>query len=323
VRLRRPAPSHPRRISAAVAAPFVVWALVRSLGVGVGYPFAGLIAFTPQVAALSPSAVVVAVVLRARAVAVVAGLAVVALALAVLPRSADGPQLASADDRGTPLVVMTANILRGKADVAQILRLVREHDVDVLSLQELTTEAVARLDAAGVRALLPGRVLEPRTGAAGTGLLSRHALTPVDTAAVGGHEQPEATMTLPGGGSIAIKAVHPISPVSSERTTEWRAQLRSLGGPAAPDGTPRVLSGDFNATLDHHELRALIGRGFYDAADATGDGLKATWPVGSFARLITLDHVLAPPQVKVRRVSVVEIRGSDHKAVIAELLLTR
>jgi endonuclease/exonuclease/phosphatase family metal-dependent hydrolase len=48
--------------------------------------------------------------------------------------------------------------------------------------------------------------------------------------------------------------------------------------------------------------------------------LHATWPVGDFAALMTLDHILAPPVMKIRRVTVHEIPGSDHRAVIAELV---
>jgi endonuclease/exonuclease/phosphatase (EEP) superfamily protein YafD len=310
-------------ISAGVTAPFVLWALVRGSGVGLGYPLVGAVAFTPQVAALSPLAVVVALAARRRAVAAVAGAACVALAVTVLPRGLDGPRVAAADARGTRLVVMSANLYRGDADAGELLRLAREHGVDVLSLQELTTEAVARLDGAGARDMFPGRVLEPRTGAAGSGLLARHALRPVVTDAIGGHEQPEATLTLPGGLQLRVKAVHPISPVSGDRVAEWRRQLDSLGEPAAEDGVPRLLAGDFNATLDHRELRRLVDRGFYDAADATGDGLRATWPVGPLPRLLALDHVLAPPGVAVRSVTFHEISGSDHRALIAELVVAR
>ncbi len=310
-------------VSAMLAAPFVLWAVVRGSGVALGYPFGALLAFTPQVAALSPLAVVAALVMRMRAVAAVGAVAVAVLAIVVLPRSADGPQRASAGVRGTPLVVMTVNLRLGHGDARAIVRLARARNVDVLSLQELTPEAVRHLDAAGVRALLPGRVLQPRTGAAGSGLLARRALQAVRTDAVAGHEQPEAKLALPGGRELRVKAVHPVPPTSSEAVANWRRQLRSLGGPAARDGSPRLLAGDFNATLDHRELRDLIGRGFYDAADATGDGLHATWPVGDFAALMTLDHILVPPVMKIRRVTVHEIPGSDHKAVIGELVVVR
>jgi hypothetical protein len=36
---------------------------------------------------------------------------------------------------------------------------------------------------------------------------------------------------------------------------------------------------------------------------------------------MTLDHILVPPRIKVRRVSVQTISGTDHRAVIAELVV--
>lgn len=310
------------QISALITAPFALWAFVRATGVGLGFPLLGVIAFTPVVALFSPVAVVVALVLRARVIAAIAAVAAGVLGAVVLPRGTDGPQVASADTPGTTLVVMTANLYIGAADIPAILRLARERRVDVLSVQELTPEAVARFDAANVRELFPGRVLEPRTGGAGGGLLARHALRPVSTAAIQGHEQPEATLTLPGGRELRIQAVHPISPVAGDRVAEWRDELDSLGAPNARDGTPRVLAGDFNATLDHRELRRLLDRGFYDAADALGMGLHTTWPaIGPVIGLLTLDHILLPPEIKVRSMTLHDI-GSDHRAIIAELVLS-
>ena len=85
------------------------------------------------------------------------------------------------------------------------------------------------------------------------------------------------------------------------------------------DGPLRVLAGDFNATLDHDALRGLIARGYVDAADATGSGLKPTWPVGKRPPGITIDHVLVDRRIAVRSYGVHEVRGSDHRAIVAEL----
>ena len=85
----------------------------------------------------------------------------------------------------------------------------------------------------------------------------------------------------------------------------------------------RVLAGDFNATLDHAELRRLIGRGYHDAAERAGVALRPTWPVGKglLPTLITIDHVLADRRVRVVSARSVRIPGSDHRGVLAELLL--
>ena len=56
----------------------------------------------------------------------------------------------------------------------------------------------------------------------------------------------------------------------------------------------RILAGDFNATLDHRELRRLVGTGYEDAAAEAGAGLRGTWPDrGPFLPVFTIHHVLA------------------------------
>ncbi|HVL30875.1 MAG TPA: endonuclease/exonuclease/phosphatase family protein [Solirubrobacteraceae bacterium] len=308
-------------VSAVVALPWLLWAVVRALGLDLGHPLVAAIGATPLAAASSPVPVVVAFALRARLVGVAALAAAVTLAAAVLPRAVEGSQRAAADAPGVPLVVMTANLYLGRADAGAVVRTARANRVDVLSVQELTAEALRRLDAAGARTLLPGRVLQSRDGAGGSGLLARSTLSPAPQAGDGeGHAQPSALLRVPGARDVRITAVHPVPPISAGRVRIWRRQLRSLPAPAA-DGPWSILAGDFNATLDHRELRRLLDRGLYDAADATGAGLRPTWPVGRRLPPLTLDHVVLPAGVTVRRLAVHEIPGSDHRAVVAEVLL--
>jgi endonuclease/exonuclease/phosphatase (EEP) superfamily protein YafD len=307
-------------LAVAVAVPWVAWALVRVLGLDLRHPLVALMAFTPYVAALSPLPVLLALVLRRWVVAAVAAVAALALAAVLLPRAVDGPYAASADDRGQSLVVMTVNVYGDAGDLEEVMRLVREHDVDVLSVQELTPGAAYGLDAAGARDLLPGRVIEPRGGAGGSGVFARRSLRRVGAIDTTGAAQPEAAIDVRGFGELRVKAVHPRPPISGVSEPDWRRELREMPGPRA-GRVPRILAGDFNGTLDHREIRRVIDLGYHDAADATGDGLRATWPVGRRRPGITIDHVLVPPPIRVRRVSIREVRGSDHRAVIAELVL--
>ena len=55
--------------------------------------------------------------------------------------------------------VMTLNCRYGRANAAAIVSAVKEHDVAVLALQELTDDLVAALDEAGLSDLLPYRQL--------------------------------------------------------------------------------------------------------------------------------------------------------------------
>lgn len=305
-------------MAALVAVPWVVWAVVRGLGLDLGHPVVAAVSFTPYAALTAPLPVLVALLLRRRVVAAVAAVAAVVLIASVAPRAFGGPD-PDEDPRGPRLVVMTSNVFVGRADPAAVLALVRRHDVDVLSLQELTPAALERLDAAGARRLLPGRAVEPRPGAAGSGVLARQVVRRVDGPDADGAAQPEALLRVPGGRAVAIKAVHPYPPTSRRKVGDWEGELGRL--PGTGGDRLRVLAGDFNATLDHRALRAVLDRGYVDAADATGDGLVPTWPDRGRRLKLTIDHVLADRRIAVERVTVHRVRGTDHRAVIATLRL--
>ncbi|TNY36856.1 endonuclease/exonuclease/phosphatase family protein [Thermomonospora catenispora] len=298
-----------------------LWALARLTGLdrapGIDAAAVPLASFTPYIAASSVLPIAFAALLRRpRAVA---GGAVVALTLAccVLPRALGGGQ---PDARGPALRVLTVNLLFGQADPRAVRDLVRRHDVDVLSLQELTPQAVARLREAGLERLLPHTVLSPRPGAGGTGLYARHPLRALPTVPDTVFAMPRAELTLPGGRTAEVTAVHPPPPVSRAAVPQWRHDIRALPS-AGDDGVVRVLAGDFNATLDHAELRGLLDRGYADAADRTGKGLIHTWRDARLPAYLTIDHVLVDRRCAVRATAVHDVPGSDHRAVFADIRL--
>lgn len=108
---------------------------------------------------------------------------------------------------------------------------------------------------------------------------------------------------------------------------DYKAQCWADGLAALPRGGDRlhVLAGDFNATLDHPPMRALLGAGYRDAADVTGRGLTPTWPQQGWEPVpgVTLDHVLADSAMAVGAFGVYALPGTDHRPVFAELTLPR
>jgi endonuclease/exonuclease/phosphatase (EEP) superfamily protein YafD len=300
-------------LAIAIAAPWVLWALARTLGLDGGALVVQAMAFTPYVALTSPLPVLAALLLRRRVTAAVAGVAVLAFAFAVAPRALAG---GGPDAGGPRLTVMTANLYIGRGDPRTVVDLVRRYDVDVLCLEELTPQELERLDAAGIGRLLPHRVAKPLPGASGAAVLTRAPLTEVESPHAGVNPQPAAE--LPG--SVVVTAVHPAPPVNGAREDGWADALSALPGTEA--SRLRILAGDFNATLDHRALRGVLGRGYADAADRAGAGLRATWPaVRRRALPITIDHVLVDRRIRVEAVHVAAVPGSDHRAVIVTLRL--
>jgi endonuclease/exonuclease/phosphatase (EEP) superfamily protein YafD len=276
------------------------------------------VAFTPYAALTSPVPVLVGLALRRRAVAAVAAVAALALVVAMVPRAVAGP---TPDAAGPRLVVMTSNLFLGRADAQAVLRIARRHDVDVLCVQELRPPLLRRLDAAGARRHFPARAVDPRFGASGSGLLARRPVRALDEPDGAVHAQPAVELDVPGASPVRVKCVHPSPPVSSSAVPGWQRAIEALPG-SDSRGDVRILAGDFNATLDHPELRALLDRGYVDAADAAGEGLVWTWPALRLrAPPLTIDHVLVDRRVRVERVTVVRVTRSDHRAVIAALRL--
>ena len=300
----------------ALAGAAGLWAVARLAGLERGYPLVPLAAFTPLMVPGALLAAVAGMLLRRRAAAGVALAAAIALAIAVAPRVLGGPSGATGPD-GPEVTVITFNMLVGRADAEAVVALVRESGADVLSLQEVRPGALRRLRDAGLEQLLPEAVIRLT---AGNALFASVPLEPVP-APPGMWNPPAAGRArFPGAVEVELAAVHPPAPFNAERVAGLRDDLRAL--PDAGGGTVRILAGDFNSTLDHAELRRLIATGYEDAAEQVGSGLRATWPARRrFPPPVTIDHVLVDARCGVRSVEVHPVPGSDHRAVVAEVVL--
>jgi endonuclease/exonuclease/phosphatase (EEP) superfamily protein YafD len=310
-----------------VLAPFGVWAVVRVVGIERAYPGFQLVSFTPYVAALSVVPLVLAVALRRWWTAAAAAVVAIALAACVLPRWVTDSDAVPAAASGPTVRVLSANLRVGEGDAATVVRLVREQRADVLALQEFTPEAQQALTAAGLDQLLPQHALVPWDGVAGSAIYSRYPLRDDGGRAnPGGFRQARATLSVPGAAPVVMESVHPVAPTSREATPYSLAGLAAEPA-ATPHGPVRLLVGDFNATLDHAALRRLLGTGYRDAASVVGQGFTPTWPYyGPRSELypkITIDHVLADARIGVTQVAVFAVPLTDHRAVLAELVLPR
>lgn len=304
-----------------LVAGLVLVGLLRLFGLeGEVRVLVALVSFTPYVVVAGVMLAAAAALARRPVAATVAGVTALALALAVLPRAMAATP---SSGTGTPLVVMSVNMRLGNADSQSIVDLVRSAHVDVLAVQEFTPQAERNLVLAGIANLLPYRESHAEYGAVGSALFSRLPLTlgGVRTVSSNGFRQAYASISPVGANTVVVESVHPEPPLDVHA---WAGGLRSQV-PASAGGPPRILAGDFNATLDQAALRDLIATGYRDAADEAGMGLVPTWPYYGHRSAVTpkiaLDHILAPPGVGVRDFRAVTIPRTDHRAVLATLLL--
>ena len=198
---------------------------------------------------------------------------------------------------------------------------VEEAGIEVLVTLELTEDAIARLDDAGLTDRLPNNVLEPSRFTSGGGIHSSLPLTALPSSEDRGFGRtPRAEIELTVPGPMVVEAVHPLPPIQDDWTQRWRSAL--LGLPDPDGGGRRLLAGDFNATHDHAPFRALLDRGWNDAADAVGRGLVPTFnalPWGEPVPPVTLDHVLVDGDTEVLDVRVLPLPGSDHRLLVVDI----
>lgn len=311
-----------RRVAGALTVPWATWAVVRATGVERGYPLVPALAFTPYAAATSVVPLAVAVRAGARTATAVAATSSAVLAGAVLQRA--GRRGTTWEPGTRHLRVATVSMRYGRADPHAVVSLVAGRRVDVLALQEVTPAAELALRAAGIGDELPhSHVIAARDGsppAAGGALWSRWPMLE-RRATPGRFEQPTALVGVPGAPDVEVAAVHTAPPATSPRSVrEWTADLAEL--PEPDPGVLRVLAGDFNATFDHAAFRRVVDSGYVDAAWAVGRALRWTWtPLRSPQPRLTIDHVLVDPRVGVASVTLHRIPRTDHRALVADLVL--
>lgn len=304
-------------------AAVLVWLVVGCAVAGVALRVGGVrwYLLVPALAwypwALALAVVVLAVVLASRrwAAAAVLGLTLVVGAVPLVPRVVpDGDPAASgqASGQAAELVVGSLNVFYGNADPGQVVELAQR--VDVLVLLEVDGQAVSDLDEAGLGEVMPYRVVQPRPGPAGSGVWSRRPLREVGGITGARYAMPLVAVQMPGGAPpVRVQAVHTVAPVLPAEIRQWEREMAALAQVDAD-----VLAGDFNATPDHAQFRALLREGGYrDVADVTGEAWRPTWP-GRIGKppLITLDHCLTGAGVGVDGFEVLRVADTDHRGLV-------
>ena len=181
--------------------------------------------------------------------------------------------------------VMAANINRGQADAASFMA-VAERNADLITVAELTPEAVARFAEVGINDVFRRAHLIPR-------------FDPV------------------------LASVHVLSPVADRQNNigGWRnemagakAQSKNVAKAAGPGAV--IVGGDYNGTPDARQFRDRLTDGYRDAVEQAGAGFAPTFPSDSwYPPVITIDHVLVRKGIAASA-QTIDIPGSDHRAVL-------
>ena len=345
-----------RVLAVAVLVPVVSLSIFRAVPAQWPTPVVQLLSFTPWLVVPSVLALGPALAGRRAWVTAVAAIMLAAQLFWLFPLDA-GRSIPDASGSSTGLTAMSINSQFGEADAAEIVRLVRENGVELLAVQEHTQDFEDRLAAEGLGSLLPNRISSPTDNGAGSAIYAAHPMEPVGMLPDTPFQMPTVRLTVEEAGRttvLEVTNVHALPPVDI-RVAQWRSDLAALGRLAAPDGpvaqggsaaqkgseaqngsgaldgsgarpANRLLIGDFNATYDHSEFRAVLDGGpgpkLVDVGTAAGHRLTPTWPMeGVPLPGITIDHLVTSPQIASTGYAVHRIPGTDHAAILATLAI--
>jgi endonuclease/exonuclease/phosphatase (EEP) superfamily protein YafD len=313
--------------AALLTAGGAVLVLPDLLGLDTRTPFAQLAAFRQWELAAGLAVLAVLLVLvrfarRARPFLVPTAVGTLAVLLVggamVLPRVVADPQPTT----GTPLTVLSFNVYEGRADVAALAAAIAERRPDLVSLPEAGPRFAAKLEplVAPLGYRLRTSVDHGLDVNSVTALVSDRLGDVQFRVGEDTEDFPYLEATGGGLGPLRFVAFHAASPVP-RHVDSWRYDLGLLPRWCAA-GTPAIVAGDFNATLDHSALRAGMA-GCSDAADQRGAGLRPTWSPTLRTRWVgpQIDHVIATSGIAAETFEVLALPGSDHLPIISTLRL--
>lgn len=237
----------------------------------------------------------------------------------VLPRTIADP----VPTTGTPFTVLAFNVYEGRADVNALAAEIQQRRPDIVSLEEagmrFTSKITPLVTPLGYHAETTGGPHKPDVDGVTTLISNRLG----DVRARIGDDEMSAFpyLELSGGalGPLHFVSFHSVAPTPGE-VPHWRSDLAVLAQWCS-GSAPTVIAGDFNATLDNSPMRAGSA-GCGDAASQRGDGLIPTWGPTPFLRDVMgpqIDHIFGTPGIAAETFEVVELPGSDHRAILSTL----
>ncbi|MBL9149720.1 MAG: endonuclease/exonuclease/phosphatase family protein [Phycisphaerae bacterium] len=274
--------------------------------------------------ALLVAAVALAALRARRSALVVAAFAVWPSTLVVptLVRTAPAPTA-----HGFPLRVVSANVLVWQTPSREAINWFLESDPDLLAVLECSHAWSKAL--APVHERLPYVVELPTADPRGTALLSRYPLrdTRVTLAPTGYLPYIDATVDTPAG-PVRVTIVHPLAPMHAGHTEARDAEIAWHAERLATCAIPLIVAGDFNESPDGRAFAGFVETsGLRPARE--GFGRTPTWPSSNGELLVptflqmAIDHCFVSKHFDVRHFDRGPDIGSDHRPILADLVLRR
>ncbi|MEZ4615226.1 MAG: endonuclease/exonuclease/phosphatase family protein [Caldilineaceae bacterium] len=239
-----------------------------------------------------------------------------------------------------PLRVMSWNAFFLNKQPAAFRQTVAELQPDLIAIQELGHKLADDI-AVNLRASYPYMQLFPTGTPAGMALLSRYPIvttTPPDFAEATGCNCQLAVVDV-AGRQITIINTHPWPPEADYSDgIPWSKMLTmdtsnqdlifdQLLAQIDQTASPLLVMGDLNTMPFQANVQRLTNR-LTDTFDEVGSGIGNTFPLDGTAYhlpsipLIRIDYIFHDAAWQAQSAWVGDIAGSDHRYVVADLMLT-
>ena len=219
------------------------------------------------------------------------------------------------------LRVLTANLYGERLDLERFRVLLKDHDPDVVLVQELSFRAADVL-----AEFLPHGLLVPDHGYDGRGLALR-APGHLQILPMASRDGLRARLGPPAWpGSVEIVNVHLANPIVWPPWASLRLRRRQLDALMAHISGPavRLVGGDFNASPAwpvYRRLTAHLDDAAKLLAKQKGTRPVRTWgPTPGTPKMLRIDHVFVE-ELKPLDAQVVALPGSDHSGLMVDVQL--
>jgi endonuclease/exonuclease/phosphatase family metal-dependent hydrolase len=215
-----------------------------------------------------------------------------------------------------------ANVAQNNFHLSEIAHEIAVNRPDIVTLEELTPQAVESLGASHVLEAYHWRLVEARGGAGGMGVWARIPLTGLHAwTSEGTQVEIQGWIAPPRQPRVRFDVVHVYAPIGIGEPAEWRQQLAQVRDHLRAEPRPLVVAGDFNATADMGPFQEILHLGLSDAAVLAGKGWQMTWPRDQAWVLpyLRIDHVLISSELTVTGYHLGDGEGSDHHPLIVDI----
>ncbi|MFZ1687833.1 MAG: endonuclease/exonuclease/phosphatase family protein [Flavobacteriales bacterium] len=206
------------------------------------------------------------------------------------------------------------NVLQPNDNKAAVIEAARASGADVLSFQEVDADWAAALDR-GLTSGFPYRCIVPRNDCYGIAFFSRLPVESIEVVDLLGAPAVQAGIRI-GTDRMTVVAVHARSPFPYSAFVKRNKQFSILAERSDGLHGAQLIIGDLNAVswddalLDLRERAGLCVAPEYE---------QPTFPSILGSAMIPIDHVFGSSALTIGNVSTPALRGSDHRALLADI----